>query len=589
MSNTVLLRPPREQWLTLLGEMVQITNEAVRRRASTARDASKPLALEYMADRIDIDDPLFGYVAVTKDKGWMQGFVTCTTFTTWHRGFQWDSLKTFLDLAKPPHAADDDDGTQSSGSTAVVESGGRNRQQPSARAVDSDGRLSTELMTEVYAGDPDNEGVLWPRVAELSLLGALGCGKWLVQLIIDGLEARDSPYRFVVLMATDNAIPFYEHMGFVRVGAVQATRRVPSDDDDDDESRKKKRKKAHGGGGRPSAVADAGEVFSPHVEHVCDEDETCASVAARHGVETFDLLFLNQRHFPRLHQHAPLKRGTRLQVPKAVSVAEARELAAASRQEWHVVTEEATLKRVAERIGLEPQELLRLNKGRQGIASVHDLLRQGTRLLRAGSAELDFHEYCHWSFPDDDTPAADEASYMMVRRLKPHAERRDITLPSKEAEHSVSVIERTKRLLVKERPAVVPTPARQASFERARLARQSAAESAAAGGEEAAGAAAPNLMDKVVRIEGETSYAFWYVLTYLPDLRWCHVAPLVRTGTFFPNGRPKWMLVSEDEGGEVDVGAGRCHVVEAKAMVGSEENAELEEWDVREDEVLVVE
>ncbi len=41
-----------------------MVNEAVRRRASTVRDASKPLSLEYMADRLDVDDPLTGYLAV---------------------------------------------------------------------------------------------------------------------------------------------------------------------------------------------------------------------------------------------------------------------------------------------------------------------------------------------------------------------------------------------------------------------------------------------------------------------------------------------------------------------------------------------
>ena len=91
MSNTVLYRPGRDEWLELLGEMVQITNEAVRRRASTARDASKPLSLEYMADRIDVDDPLFGYVAVTKDKGWLQG---CVLQPTEHRLL----LRVFLTL-----------------------------------------------------------------------------------------------------------------------------------------------------------------------------------------------------------------------------------------------------------------------------------------------------------------------------------------------------------------------------------------------------------------------------------------------------------------------------------------------------------
>ena len=32
-----------------------------------------------------------------------------------------------------------------------------------------------------YAGDPDNEGVVWPRIAEISLLGALGCGRYLAR------------------------------------------------------------------------------------------------------------------------------------------------------------------------------------------------------------------------------------------------------------------------------------------------------------------------------------------------------------------------------------------------------------------------
>ena len=41
----------------------------------------------------------------------MQGFVTCTTFTTWHHGFRWDSTNPALDLldhapeAKAPASA----------------------------------------------------------------------------------------------------------------------------------------------------------------------------------------------------------------------------------------------------------------------------------------------------------------------------------------------------------------------------------------------------------------------------------------------------------------------------------------------------
>ena len=40
------------------------------------------------------------------------------------------------------------------------------------------------------------------------------------------------------------------------------------------------------------------------------------------------------------------------------------------------------------------------------------------------------------------------------------------------------------------------------------------------------------------------------------------------------------MLVSEEEGGEIDVGAGRCHMMEAIEMRGTKANADTEEWDI---------
>ena len=53
----------------------------------------------------------------------------------------------------------------------------------------------------------------------MSLLGALGCGAQLMQMLIDELETGDK-YDFLVLQATDNAVGFYEKMGFTRVGAI---------------------------------------------------------------------------------------------------------------------------------------------------------------------------------------------------------------------------------------------------------------------------------------------------------------------------------------------------------------------------------
>ena len=43
---------------------------------------------------------------------------------------------------------------------------------------------------------------------------------------------RSSQYDFVVLQATNNSIPFYESMGFVRVGAVARYNLAPADNED---------------------------------------------------------------------------------------------------------------------------------------------------------------------------------------------------------------------------------------------------------------------------------------------------------------------------------------------------------------------
>ena len=76
------------------------------------------------------------------------------------------------------------------------------------------------LNQQVHDGDPDGEGVIWPHLAEISLLGALGCGGWMLRLLLEELEKPDSQYDYCVCQATDNAVPFYESLGFVRVGAV---------------------------------------------------------------------------------------------------------------------------------------------------------------------------------------------------------------------------------------------------------------------------------------------------------------------------------------------------------------------------------
>jgi hypothetical protein len=468
MEGTVLVRPEREEFMAMLGEMVQMVNEAVRRRASTVRDASKPLSLEYMGDRFDIDDPLVGYLAVTKDEGWLQGFVTCTCFTTWHRNFRWDSTNPSLDLLHAHPSA--------GGDASPAE-----RKAPPA--VDADGSLACELQAELHGGDPDGEGIVWPRIAELSLLGALGCGRWLVELIIGELEASGD-YSYIVTQATDGSIPFYERMGFVRVGAVTL---APKSDAADGSAKRAggsegkgssgkgssgkgslggngsggkgssgakgsssakggspgkgssggdaKGVGGDGGGGSSSGGASSGKkrkapappkrpqpVYSAYVEHRTEAtgavEETAEGLAGRYGVPVADLLFLNSARFPKLAASSVLRKDTKYLVPRPRTATEVEEEAKAMHSAWYVCKEEMPFKKVAEECAVEPREMLRLNAGRaelKGLMISSELIR-GTRLL-VKPEEYDVDEYCHWTFPDDD-PSKAEPSYMMARRLQ---------------------------------------------------------------------------------------------------------------------------------------------------------------------------
>ena len=54
--------------------------------------------------------------------------------------------------------------------------------------------------------------MVWPQIAEISLLGALGCGRWLIDLLLDELEAEGSPYLYVVTQAwPQHLVPTTHH------------------------------------------------------------------------------------------------------------------------------------------------------------------------------------------------------------------------------------------------------------------------------------------------------------------------------------------------------------------------------------------
>lgn len=387
LSSSSLIAPTdRTEWFLCLGEIVALCNEATRRHAVAlaVSPAPSPMPVAYLAERLDTDEPLWGWQVREREHGWLQGFVTLTTFTTWSATFEFNAEHaqsglpsarlqnariatgradedptlhvaddgesvaqvaaargldvsalaemnadwfptlraadrllrgTVLRVAEPPEAdldpsprpddtpkavaerhrlplgdliainharfAEPDGGgpcgdgscaaAAGDGSPGHADPNGRtgaaspgpSREPASmplcadtplhgrpmllrdretevempevhrgarkkgrgaagaaaqARRVDG-GEMTRALALEPHEGDPHSEGVVWPRIAEVGMVCALGCGSSLLHLAIGEL-AREGKYKWVVLQATLAAVGFYERHGFVRVGAV---------------------------------------------------------------------------------------------------------------------------------------------------------------------------------------------------------------------------------------------------------------------------------------------------------------------------------------------------------------------------------
>lgn len=90
------------------------------------------------------------------------------------------------------------------------------------------------------------------------------------------------------------------------------------------------------------------------------------------------------------------------------------------------------------------------------------------------------------------------------------------------------------------------------------------------------------MYNKVVKVEGEDAAhaPFFFVLHYVADLHWCHLAPMRADGVFGEvtrkgtknqhAGKKRWRLVPEDapaaESKEIDVSAERCIVMKRCAL-----------------------
>eukprot|EP00968_Pinguiococcus_pyrenoidosus_P017075 scaffold1661_cov251-Pinguiococcus_pyrenoidosus.AAC.15 len=224
-KSVVLESATRTTWCASAGELAAVSAEACRRKMASAPPETPlreqvPLSPQYIADRLDIDDPLYGYMMRDRENGWLLGFVTYTTFTTWTPQFSWDSRHARAGLTSMINKLRKaEDGPREPPRAKKDARHGEDPARKSLPKVDEDGALADALNGVQHAGNWQDQGVIWDRVAEIGLVGALGCGDWLMRLVLDEIQLQGQ-YDFVVLDSTEGAVPFYERYGFRRVGAV---------------------------------------------------------------------------------------------------------------------------------------------------------------------------------------------------------------------------------------------------------------------------------------------------------------------------------------------------------------------------------
>jgi hypothetical protein len=192
-SSVIWIPSKRNEWDDSVSEMTAVCTSAALRQHDPSKQKAflPPLSRDYIRDRIDIDDPLNGYQIRSRVGGWLQGFCLWTNFTTWTHFFEWDSMHPLsgLQAHTDPHLAD------------------------------LDGSLAQQLQAQPRTGDPSDSGIVFPTVAEIALLGALGSGEYLLRMALDDI-IKAGRYQYVVLQATEFSKPFYQRFGFRRVGAV---------------------------------------------------------------------------------------------------------------------------------------------------------------------------------------------------------------------------------------------------------------------------------------------------------------------------------------------------------------------------------
>jgi len=446
----------RKVWKEMTPEILLLCNEALERRlritGEVSSSGSKPLNLNYIADRIDVDNPMWGFCVRHKPTGWLQGFVTVTTFSSWHSWLHWDSLSVDAQLLPPPKSSDSsgEGNRRKRGNSSSLDASSSmdlsayspaEKKWIQERRIDRDGCLSRELEAELRVTTVNGRPCqVWPHVAEISLLGGLGAGRALLEKTLQRLESPTSQYRYVVTHATHGSIPFYEKLGFVRVGAVVRHRLAKRPEVD--EQAKILRDEAEASVISTFVVSEAAPVVNVavniHRQLYADwnvNPHASPSVVAQPAPATvadviFDIKLLNPHLAAEIKHNAVLPKGCCLRIPaRRLPSTVPSGLFAWELWDQHIARDDDTPMMAYKQImkkGRHPhltfRDFLDANARHIRGLKAKSRMQDGTRLCVPRACALDFRTldevvgYRHWTYADEpywDSPA----SYMMVRRL----------------------------------------------------------------------------------------------------------------------------------------------------------------------------
>lgn len=264
-ESNVCAQHALSDWVSIIPEMVKVCNEAARRAKlrvnPSAVSFDKPLSENYIKDRLEFSGKVVcgytvratgaksgascaagssGQCIISRGRGRpprqvavspshhqgnkphqvhepLQGFVIVNKFITWRRTLEFTHPSfpaSGMFPTDPQNHKCDNDGTIAT----QLELLPRYHHQDEEEGEDTTNSRNAKNDSDNKGPSPEGSIAL-ERVAEIALLGGLGCGSYLLTRALQELDATRR-FDYVCLQSTKIAIPFYERHGFVRVGAV---------------------------------------------------------------------------------------------------------------------------------------------------------------------------------------------------------------------------------------------------------------------------------------------------------------------------------------------------------------------------------